>query len=276
MAQPVATLRSAASAGCAFIATPPVRLATTSKYDQSIASKSVIDGDAFSVRRAALSPVSAAIAALRGEHDANCAAEALLRWARAGALTDMATEDANLSRDRMVIDILSIASRLKRQGRDLSQSPEARQWFATLATQTMRFYDLQAGPVSRRNNHRYWAGLSVGASGYFLGDGRMVGWAKQSFETGACQIAADGTLPLELARGDKALEYHLYAYRALNGLRDLAASHGDRLAGPCATRLTALEDLLAEPDRAAAIVEARNGIGQSMPRRWNMAAATGF
>ena len=36
-------------------------------------------------------------------------------------------------------------------------------------------------------------------------------WAMATYDNGVDQIQPDGTLPLEMARGSRALHYHLYA-----------------------------------------------------------------
>lgn len=276
---------TAMSDSCTAIAPPPSRLATVSKYDQAISSKSVVDRYAANTRKEALAQTTRSIAQLVAQAGLNgrsvsdtspCAAGSLLTWAESGALTDMASSDANLSRDRFVVDIVNALTALKIANHDLSKQAAVRKWLVRIGEQTMHFYDWQAGPNSRRNNHRYWAGLSVGAIGYFLQDPRMVGWAKRSFETGVCQIDAEGYLPLEMARGAKALDYHLYAYRALASFEDLARTNGDMLEGDCTPRLKVLEARIRDGLLEAASFEIRSGYTQDMPARQSMLHPVGM
>lgn len=269
-------VNDATPGACALIPVPPSRIDTASKYDQRVASKSVLDDDAAQARQKILVPISQSmkqLSALAGLSDngtleaAGCARDNLLRFARAGSFTDMASEDANLSRDRFVTDIGIVLRSLKQQGQDLSQDTVVRKWLTLIGDQTMTFYDWRAGPTSQHNNHRYWAGLSVGAIGYFLNDARMVLWAKESFEIGACQIDAHGLLPLEMARGRKALDYHVYAYRALAGFDALAKSHGDPLSNGCESRLTLLENRIRVGLADPTTFEGESGYQQDAPAR---------
>jgi poly(beta-D-mannuronate) lyase len=54
-----------------------------------------------------------------------------------------------------------------------------------------------------------------------------------SFQLVACQATAEGALPLELERGRKATEYHLYALSALVMLAELAEANGRAGYGQC-------------------------------------------
>ncbi len=267
--------------GCAPPPDLPRRLATRSKYDQSIASKSVIDVAAEHDRAEELAPVTSAIrrtAALARAGNPSeptatgCAIRTLRHWAATAALTEMATSDANLSRDRFTSEIAGMVLSLQASGESLAGEPEIREWLATLARQTMAYYDWKAGPNARRNNHRYVAGVAVADIGDILGDRTMQTWAEASFALGACQIDKDGFLPLELARAERAYEYHLYAYQALNRLAHQAASRG-KGALACAARLDWLHQLVARGPQSAEDFARRTGLVQRSPSRTHLSAA---
>jgi len=255
----------------------PVRIATQSKYDQTFASKSVISQGAASLRKASLGPIEHQIrrlAAMSGAGDSvtfraepGCAAQMVTSWARAGSLTDMSTSDANLSRDRLMVDIAASIEALQARGVDLVRQPAIKDWLAGIGRQTIHYYDWQAGSTSRRNNHRYWAGLSVGMIGNLLQDDAMIGWSIDSFAVGACQIDSDGFLPLELARGSKALDYHLYAYRALASIRAVALSNRDSERLGCADRLERMRALMVRAMAGDPVFVERTGLAQDLPPR---------
>jgi poly(beta-D-mannuronate) lyase len=93
----------------------------------------------------------------------------------------------------------------------------------------MRHSDAHKGV---RNNHYYWEGLAVTATGAVTGDARSLAWGRKVFDHAMGQIEADGSLPLELARGRKALSYHLYAAAPLvmmASILDLDAAPLERL-----------------------------------------------
>ena len=46
-------------------------------------------------------------------------------------------------------------------------------------------------------------------------DRKLLDWAVAAYKAGVCGATAQGGLPLELTRGKKALEYHLFALNAL-------------------------------------------------------------
>lgn len=203
---------------------------------------------------------------------ATCTIATLRHWAATGALTEMATSDANLSRDRFTSDIAGIVMMLQARGRDLRGEDEIRTWLATLARQTMTYYDGRAGPTARRNNHRYWAGIAVAEVAEILGEKDMQSWSEEAFVIGACQIDEQGYLPLELARAERAYEYHLYAYGALAGLAiRLSAAGASPL--PCEDHLDRLYRLVSRGEDSARDFAAHTGLHQRTPSRRHLEAA---
>lgn len=220
--------RKAPRPACVISQTPPAALATRSKFDQSDRSRSTIDTTASAERQRLIQPIrqsvrmvtkiahAASDSELLRQARANCVLENLDHWAKARALTDMKTPDAVLTRDRWVAEVvlaLSAASATVEISADRRALYSA--WLMDIAASTMDAYTHRLGPKSRSNNHRYWAGLAVAAIGVFVGDDRLNDWAAQSFAIGACQVDRHGLLPLELARGSLALNYHVYALRPL-------------------------------------------------------------
>jgi hypothetical protein len=260
---------------CDNVATPPAFLATQSKYDQSDRSRSTLSLSAAEGRETVLQPIRAAVRGLyagverTGGYD--CALRSLAGWAAANALGDMQTEDAFLSRDRLVSEMVMLLVEADRNGgmADADRIAIAG-WLRAIAASTVEFYDYRAGRVSRVNNHRYWAGLAVGSIGYLLGDDELVFWATQSYRIGVCQVDADGYLPLELARGPQALNYHVYAMRPLLAFAALAQGNGDDVAGLCDNGLdrlaAATRAALANPDGFSRLVGVRQ---DRLPRETN-------
>ncbi len=79
----------------------------------------------------------------------------------------------------------------------------------------------------KRNNHWYWMGLAAAAVGIAADSDKHWQMAKSIFADAAKDIAADGTLPLELARQGRALHYHAFALQPLVVLTELAAARGE-------------------------------------------------
>jgi poly(beta-D-mannuronate) lyase len=101
-------------------------------------------------------------------------------------------------------------------------------WLHRIGIQTEHFYDDKHGHDAKGNNHLYWAGVELAAIGIVADRHDDFDWGLSTYDNGISQILPDGTLPLELARGSKALHYHLYAVAPLVMLAELgAANHLD-------------------------------------------------
>ncbi len=231
---------------CLNIEVPPRSLATKSKYNQADSSKSTIDEDALASRDKTVQPIRNAVRALTtlayaSSDDlgttiarAECVLHNADRWAKAKSLTEMRTTDAYLSRDRWIAEI-ALAVRIAGTHVEISSERKAlyADWFGVVAKDTIEAYSLRLGPKSRTNNHRYWAGLSVAAIGFLLNEDEFKTWGKMSFEIGACQVDGFGLLPTELARGEKALDYHVYALRPLAAIMKLSEDAGEPVQSKC-------------------------------------------
>ncbi|MBB4193061.1 hypothetical protein GGE45_001646 [Rhizobium aethiopicum] len=244
---------------CVSIPSPPASLQTQSKYQADDSSKSSIDEDASETRDKLVQPIRNSIRLLTNiayatsenslvtQARAECVLENVDRWASAKALTDMRTVDAYLSRDRWVAEIaLAVGAASKRV--PLSNEREALYltWFGALAHDTIDAYSFRLGPKAKTNNHRYWAGLSVTAVGFLLDNSDLKKWGETSFEIGACQVDERGFLPAELGRGEKALDYHVYALRPLAAILKLASDNGEPLKSKCIDRFKRLTAMTRE------------------------------
>lgn len=110
-------------------------------------------------------------------------------------------------------------------------------WLVSMGEQTKSYFEPRRakGTSDARNNHLYWAGVELGAIGVAANNRTDFEWAIATYDAGVDQIRPDGTLPLEMARGQRALHYHLYALAPLvmlaefgevNGLDLYARDHG--------------------------------------------------
>lgn len=117
------------------------------------------------------------------------------------------------------------------------QAKEIADWLVSMGQQTKSYFDPRRakGTSDARNNHLYWAGVELAAIGVAANNRSDFDWAVATYDTGVNQIRPDGTLPLEMARGQRALHYHLYALAPLvmlaefgeaNGLDLYARNHG--------------------------------------------------
>jgi len=90
-------------------------------------------------------------------------------------------------------------------------------WMQSVGEQTKSYYDShkRVGHGDSQNNHLYWAAVELAAIGVAADDRNDFDWAMATYDNGVDQIQPDGALPLEMARGGRALHYHLYALAPL-------------------------------------------------------------
>ncbi len=247
------TTTSFSNLACQDILAPAASLETKSKYDQNDASRSEILDDSSEKRNEVLKPIRKSISTLAtlgvNETDshnvqvinAKCLQRNLVHWAEAGSLTKMETTDAFLARDRLMSEIvLTYIASQKFQKMDAVDGKKVSAWLSSIASSTMEFYQFRAGGKSKVNNHRYWAGLSVGSIGYAIASDEFKQWGERSYQVGVCQVDENGYLPLELGRGELALDYHVYALRPLQAFAQLASQYGDHVDGKCGDGLKRL------------------------------------
>ena len=129
-----------------------------------------------------------------------------------------------------VIGALAIAY-LKVRDSGLANTGEVEslsKWMKSVVQQTMNYYDsAMAKPGGElQNNHLYWAGVEVGAIAIAGNDRSMFDWAIAAYRNGIKQVTPEGTLPLEMRRGQRALHYHLYAASPLVYLAEFGEDNG--------------------------------------------------
>jgi poly(beta-D-mannuronate) lyase len=103
-------------------------------------------------------------------------------------------------------------------------------WMQSVGEQTKGYYDShkRVGHGDSQNNHLYWAGVELAAIGVAANDRKDFDWAMATYDNGVDQIQPDGALQLEMARGVRALHYHLYALAPLVLLAEFGdANHLD-------------------------------------------------
>jgi poly(beta-D-mannuronate) lyase len=103
-------------------------------------------------------------------------------------------------------------------------------WMRSIGEQTKSYYDghKRVGHGDSQNNHLYWAGVELAAIGVAADDRKDFDWAMATYDNGVDQIRPEGALPLEMARGGRALHYHLYALAPLVLLAEFGeANHLD-------------------------------------------------
>jgi poly(beta-D-mannuronate) lyase len=148
---------------------------------------------------------------------------------------------------------------------DLDPDKRARvvAWLTASALDMRRFFDTEAPTNASRNNLRAWAGLAAAAIGRLNGDAALLAWAKASFELVTCQAAGDGSLPLEMNRADKALNYQLHATAPLVVTADLLKATGYDGYSACDGKLNTIAAFSLAAIEDPTLVERINGEKQT-------------
>lgn len=143
------------------------------------------------------------------------------------------------------------------------------QWLVNVGEQTKSYFDPRRakGTSDARNNHSYWAGVELAAIGVAANNRADFDWAVAAYDAGVRQIRPDGTLPLEMGRGQRALHYHLYALAPLVMIAEFGEANGLDLYAHSGGAIHRLADVsvagLANPE----LFTKATGVQQEVPTR---------
>jgi poly(beta-D-mannuronate) lyase len=178
---------------------------------------------------------------------AECALLHMDAAARDGALTGKMSSNQAYYVQGWVIGAIAIAY-LKVKDSGLIQSGQEQDilpWIVKVVHQTMDYYDArrQKETGDAENNHLYWAGVEIAAAGMAANDTKLFDWGIETYRVGVAAIRPDGSLPLEMKRGQRALHYHLYALAPLVYLAEFGEDNGLNLYAEHNYALKKLADL---------------------------------
>ncbi len=109
------------------------------------------------------------------------------------------------------------------------QQKQITKWMKKLAEENEDYYDAKRSKgkgSDAYNNHLYWAGFAIGAAAIANDDHNLFRWSVEAYRQGIHDIREDGTLPLEMQRGQRALHYHLYALAPLMMIAEFGEANG--------------------------------------------------
>jgi poly(beta-D-mannuronate) lyase len=170
---------------------------------------------------------------------ANCVIKVLKADTAADAMTgDMSTNQAYYVQN-WTLGALAISYLKVRPGSGVAPADDAAisAWMVKVGGQVEAYFEARRKKKTDdgRNNHLYWAGMAVMAAGIVGNDHALFNWGASTYYDGVHFILQDGTLPLEMNRGQRALHYHLFALGPLvmmaefgedNGIAMYAENHG--------------------------------------------------
>lgn len=162
-----------------------------------------------------------------------CVLQILVADARSGAMTGAMASNQSYYVQNWTVGALAIAY-LKVRDSAAGTAAERSQiagWLIQVAHSTQNYFGARRAEHTKdaRNNHLYWAGLAVMAAGIAADNRNFYNWGLGTYRDGVDQIAPDGTLPLEMARGRRALHYHLFAAAPLVTMAEFGEANGQDL-----------------------------------------------
>jgi poly(beta-D-mannuronate) lyase len=213
---------------CAAPTDPVVDLVMPSKYRQDDPQRETIDESGAADYELLSSPVydfmnqmseagdTVAIDPQQRGTAAACIIDGLTRWARAGALLGESNATGDAVRKWELASVALVHLKLRDHA---APAPELlrpiESWLRRLAYRVRSDYGNHLARADRNNNHAYWAAWAVAAAGLALDDRKILEWGLARYRRALTQIGPDGALPLEMARGSRALQYHVFALAPL-------------------------------------------------------------
>lgn len=140
--------------------------------------------------------------------DAACALGWLEQWAARRAMLGRMSSAQAYSVRKWTLGGLALSYARVRETATPAQRYAIDAWLSSIADSTISYAQVRKGV---RNNHYYWEGMAVTAVGAVTQNQRYLEWGRDVFDYAMGQVAEDGSLPAEMARGAKALHYHVFA-----------------------------------------------------------------
>ena len=167
-----------------------------------------------------------------------CAAGMIRTWAEADAMREIGTEgSANTSRaiGMFTLSGLSATYLVAPEVRAAAGSEGDREilaWFRRLSARVEE--DIAAKRARKdEDNIQYWQGFAVLPTALMTADPTLLKQSRATFHAAMREVTEkrrdpqdDGFLPLELERGDKALNYQSYAAHPIVGMATLSRAYG--------------------------------------------------
>lgn len=218
---------------------PQADLFFESMYDEASENSSIVDPDAHQRYRDKTKSIRALESGLGRMANryilsnppepviARCVMRWLVDWSKEDALLGQSNHMGDFVRKWALTSIALAYIQVRDEPRIAEKDHDrVKLWIATLANRVIADFSTRTDKKSRNNNHMYWAAWGVTAAGIALDDPLIFNWGLDRGSEGIADIQADGSLPLELARGPKAFMYHNYAAIPLFMMANTAKKNG--------------------------------------------------
>jgi poly(beta-D-mannuronate) lyase len=137
-------------------------------------------------------------------------------------------------------------------------------WLKALALADLAYWD---DPKKSRNNHYYWTGVGVMATAVATGDNALLKSAAGIYQKGIVDIEDDGSLPMEMRRGQRALHYHNFALAPLVLMAEVARINGMDWYAYRDHRINLLAERVANGYRDSSWFAQQAGVAQEVPKK---------
>lgn len=255
------------SADCARPPEAVVGLLITSKYGGDGPQRDTVDPKAYRAFKKQMMPMRtfsqqvvkmANRYTLRGGvSDAQCTLSWLDAWAQGKALSQMNNPNAEFERAQTLAGLSIALLQVEPAVRNDARLATVVDWMTDLATSTNAFFDATRDQLrGSRNSHAYWAALASAGVAAVADDKALLDWSVQTYQHGVCGATVEGGLPLELERGKKALEYHLFALNALVPVAAFAEANGVPAYAMCDSALRKIVNFTLQSIRDPAAMQA--------------------
>jgi poly(beta-D-mannuronate) lyase len=231
-----APVESSRADACPSPPQPVVELSVVSKYGNNGPLHDTVAPEADAQAIAQMAPVRAfaqAVVKMANRYTATgdpsaarCTLTWLNAWAAGHALTRMRDHNAEFERGATLaglsLALIQVSPAVASDARYAAVS----KWTHMVAAASIQYFDSTVHLQGSRHNHRYWAALGAAGTAVVTGDRQLLDWSVETFKKAVCGATAEGGLPLELERGKKALDYHLFALDALTPVAAIAEANG--------------------------------------------------
>ncbi len=185
----------------------------------------------FHLFERAVSDLAGAFMSGREDRFAECLADLLSLWADRNALMDFAYDERKQQSwyevEASAIAAAAAYSILKHApGVTEEQLAKIGEWLQRVSRHHLEF---QGGDNSCCNNHYYRRALHASLVGVTTGDDALFQYGIEAYLRALFEMNEDGTLPREIARGDRALHYQNYVLLFLLPIAEITARQGYNL-----------------------------------------------
>jgi poly(beta-D-mannuronate) lyase len=153
-----------------------------------------------------------------------CAVHWLEHWAKGGALLGKMVHIDNdqAEYERQWINAgLSITYLKVKPAANVEQRKVIEDWLVKIANANMEYWDKTD---KKPNNHYYWTGVGIMGTALATHNQSLIALARKMYQSGINDITDNGSLPLEMARKERAFHYHIFALDALVVMAEMSLS----------------------------------------------------